>query len=86
MKPELCNEALKRVINPNILVNIISRRVRQLTSVSGGNTSRPLISETAGMGMADIALTELLEDKMGWELDADNPLLAGLEKAKKKKR
>jgi len=59
-------QALIKVGNPNVLVNIISRRVRQLTAV-GGN-SRPLISDTNGMGAADIALTEIVEGKMAWDL------------------
>lgn len=63
---ELMKQALIKVGNPNVLVNIISRRVRQLTAV-GGN-SRPLISDTNGMGAADIALTEIVEGKMSWEL------------------
>ena len=57
-------QALAKVGNPNVLVNLVSRRVRQLTSSGGG--SRPLVSETQGMGAADIALTEIIEDKMGW--------------------
>ena len=67
MNSELCKQALARVGNPNVLVNIVSRRVRQLTS-GGGPNSRPLIADTAGMGAADIALTEILEDKVGWDL------------------
>ncbi|MDB6029403.1 MAG: hypothetical protein JWM68_5626 [Verrucomicrobiales bacterium] len=66
MNSELQKQALAKVGNPNILVNIISRRVRQLTT--HGPHSRPLISETAGMGAADIALLELIEDKIGWEM------------------
>jgi DNA-directed RNA polymerase subunit omega len=67
MNSELTKHALAKVGNPNVLVNIISRRVRQLTT-GGGANSRPLIADTAGMGAADIALTELLEDKIGYEL------------------
>ena len=68
-------QALAKVGNPNILVNLVSRRVRQLTS-SGGGMSRPLITETQGMGAADIALTEIVEDKMSWNVvgtDVDAP-------------
>jgi DNA-directed RNA polymerase subunit omega len=57
-------QALAKVHNPNVLVNLVSRRVRQLTSNGGG--ARPLIGDTQGMGAADIALTEIVEDKMGW--------------------
>lgn len=87
MNSELAKQALTKVGNPNILVNIISRRVRQLTS--GGNNSRPLIADTAGMGAADIALTEIIEEKLSWEM-VQNEEEEGDEKAprgrKKKKK
>lgn len=67
MNSELCKQALAKVGNPNVLVNLISRRVRQLTT-GGGSHGRPLIADTAGLGAADIALTELLEEKLGWEM------------------
>jgi DNA-directed RNA polymerase subunit omega len=67
LNSELCKQALAKVINPNVLVNLISRRVRQLNSGSGGS-SRPLIRDYAGLGVADIALREIVEDKMGWDL------------------
>jgi hypothetical protein len=35
---------------------------------SGGNIARPLVADTVGMGMADIALLEIIEEKLGWEL------------------
>ena len=66
MNAELSKKALEKVGNPNILVNLISRRVRQLNS-AGGTSSRPLIETASGLGVADIALLELVEDKMGWE-------------------
>jgi DNA-directed RNA polymerase subunit omega len=56
--------ALAKVGNPNVLVNIISRRVRQLTS--GGGNSRPLVDQAGNLGAADIALLELIEDKMAY--------------------
>jgi DNA-directed RNA polymerase subunit omega len=74
LNAELLKKAAERVGNPNILINLVSRRVRQLNG-AGGSGSRPLLSGTAGMGAADIALTELVEDKMTWErvesLDSD---------------
>ena len=57
---------MEKVGNPNILVNLISKRVRQLNS-AGGTGSRPLVDNTANMGAGDIALTELVEGKMDWE-------------------
>ena len=67
MNSELCKQALAKVGNPNVLVNLISRRVRQLTSGSGG-LSRPLVDAPPTMGMADVALREIIEGKIGWEM------------------
>ena len=64
MNSDICKKALEKVGNPNVLVNIVSRRVRQLTSAGG----HPLIAETAGLGAADIALLEIVEGKMDFEL------------------
>ncbi len=66
MNSELVKEASEKVPNPNVLINTISRRVRQLSN-GGGGTSRPLIEDTAGLGIADIALLELIQDKITWE-------------------
>jgi DNA-directed RNA polymerase subunit K/omega len=62
---------LEKVGNPNILVNLISKRVRQLNS-AGGTGSRPLV-DTANLSAGDIALTELVDDKMDWEPIAAPP-------------
>ncbi|HIG30745.1 MAG TPA: DNA-directed RNA polymerase subunit omega [Verrucomicrobiales bacterium] len=71
MNSELLRLALEKVENPNILVNIISRRVRQLNA-GGGVGSRPLVDEVVGLGMADVALRELIEGKFEWTvLEAD---------------
>jgi DNA-directed RNA polymerase subunit omega len=64
---ELCRQALAKVGNPNVLINLVSRRVRQLNS-GGGSLSRPLLNDTTSLGAADIALKEIIEDKMSWEL------------------
>ena len=69
MNSEFCKKALEKVGNPNVLVNLISRRDRQLTGA--GSANRPLISETAGLGTGDIAMVEIIEGKMAWELLED---------------
>jgi len=71
LNAELTRRALEKVGNPNVLVNLISRRVRQLNGFSGGSPARALISETAGLGVADIALLEIAEGKLGWEMLED---------------
>lgn len=67
MNSEYVKQALVKVGNPNVLVNLISRRVRQLTS--GGGNSRPLIDQPGTLGAADIALLELIEGKMDFEVN-----------------
>jgi len=68
--------------NPNVLVNLVSRRVRQLNS-GGGSLSRPLILDTVGLGVADIALREILEDKITFDLPEELQLV---EQPRKRKR
>ena len=67
MNAELVQKALEEVGNANTLVNLISRRVRQLNA-----GARPLNGSSAGgnghLGMADVALLELIEGRMGWEI------------------
>ncbi|MBL6765356.1 MAG: DNA-directed RNA polymerase subunit omega [Verrucomicrobiae bacterium] len=76
MNPELVKLAQEKVGNSNVLINIVSRRVRQLNS---GN--RPMLVVSPTLGAADIALTEILEGKLGWDAtalyEAENPTKAG---------
>ena len=81
MNAELCKKALDKVGNPNILINIVSRRVRQLNA-GGGGMGRPLISDAVNLGAADIALREILEEKIGWDV----PELEIVERPTPKKR
>jgi len=43
MNATLVKKALEKVLNPNILVNLVSQRVRQL-NFGGGGSSRPLVA------------------------------------------
>jgi len=81
LNAELARKALEKVGNPNVLVNLISRRVRQLNSGSGA-LSRPLVADTGNLGAADIALLEIIEEKVGFEM----PDVAELTKPVSKKR
>jgi DNA-directed RNA polymerase subunit omega len=67
MNAELVKKALETVGNPHVLVNMVSRRVRQLTSGNGG-ASRPMVLGVENLGAADIALREIIEDKMSFEM------------------
>jgi len=59
MKAELIKAASKVIPNQGILVNMVSRRVRQL---SFGH--RPLVGTALGMLASDIALTEIINEKL----------------------
>lgn len=65
MNAILVKQAMEVVLNPHVLVNMISRRVRQLTA-GGGGANRPLVADIQNLGAADIALREIIEGKMGF--------------------
>lgn len=75
MNLELFKKALEKVKNPNILVNVVSKRVRQLNSV--GAASRPLVSDTSNLSPVDVALREVIEDKLSYELPLSTDVLVG---------
>jgi DNA-directed RNA polymerase subunit omega len=62
MKPELVKAASEVIPNLQILVNVVSRRVRQLTI-----GHRPLVEFVPGLGHADIALSEIANGKLTFE-------------------
>ncbi len=59
MNANLIAAASKVIPLTELLVNVVSRRVRQL---SLGH--RPLVEAPPGMGIADIALTEIIGGKL----------------------
>lgn len=59
MKSDLVEKASEIVSDPLVLVNMVSKRVRQLNS---GRS--PLIPTVPSMGAADIALQEIIEGKI----------------------
>ncbi len=83
MNAELCKRANEKVGNPQVLINLVSRRVRQLNS-GGGGLSRPLVNVPASMGLADIALTEIVEGKMGWDLPEETVAVRPIAKKRRK--
>lgn len=59
MTSHLLEEALKKVPTQQVLVNIVSKRVRQLNQ-----GERPLVEAGFRTGFADIALMEVIADKL----------------------
>jgi DNA-directed RNA polymerase subunit omega len=67
MNALLVKQALEVVVNPNVLINMVSQRVRQLNSGYGG-ACRPLVADVGTLGVADIALREIIEGKMSVDM------------------
>lgn len=63
MTSQLVEEAAKIIPSPQVLINLVSKRVRQLTQ-----GHRPLIEVGARMGLSDIALKEIIEGKITFEI------------------
>ena len=62
MKANLVKAASEVIPNPQILVNMVSQRVRQLLL-----GHRPLVEFAPGLREADIALTEIANGKLAYE-------------------
>ncbi len=63
MRDDYIREAQKVISDPNILINVISRRVKQLR-----RGSRPLVESLEKLSPEDIALREVIEGKISYEL------------------
>ena len=62
MKSNFMEPAQLRIPNPELLINLVSRRVRQLAQ-----GHRPLTQTDPRMEFVDIALKEISEGKLGYE-------------------
>ncbi|GEM_PF-722830 len=60
MNAHILEDAAKVITEPQVLINMVSRRVRQLSA-----GSRPMVEVGARMGLADIALSEIAQGKVG---------------------
>ena len=65
MRDDYIKEALKTINDPNILINVVSRRVKQLK-----RGSRPLVESLEKLSPEDVALREVIEGKIVYEVAA----------------
>lgn len=63
MRDEYIKEAQKVIPDPNILINVVSRRVKQLKY-----GQRPLVESLERLTPEDTALREVIEGKISYEL------------------
>ena len=62
MTTSLLDEAMKVIPNQQVLINVVSKRVRQL---SQGH--RPMVEVGVRLDYADTALREIIEGKISYE-------------------
>jgi DNA-directed RNA polymerase subunit omega len=63
MRDDYLNAAQKVIEDPNVLINVVSRRVKQLRR---GN--RALVESLEKLSAEDTALREIIEGKISFEL------------------
>src|SRR6184192_4162991 len=63
MTTQLLQEAAQVIPNQQVLINVVSKRVRQL-----GLGHRPMVETTPRMSLTDIALKEIFAGKLTYEL------------------
>ncbi len=63
MTAQLLQDAAQVIPNQQLLINVVSRRVRQL-----GLGHRPLVEATPRSSLTDIALREIIAGKLTFEL------------------
>ena len=68
MTAQLLQEAAKVIPNQQLLINVVSKRVRQL-----GIGHRPLVEATPKSSLTDIALKEIIAGKLSYEELKDAP-------------
>ncbi len=59
MNSQFLDEALKVIHEPQVLINMVSKRVRQLSA-----GSRAMVDVEGRMGLSDIALAEIAQGKL----------------------
>jgi len=68
MTNQLLLEAAQAIPNQQLLINVVSKRVRQL-----GLGHRPMVETTPRMSLTDIALNEIIAGKLTYESVAAKP-------------
>ena len=66
MRDDYLQAAREVVVDSNLLVNLVSRRVKQLR-----RGSRPLVESLEKLTFEDTALREIVEGKISYELPLD---------------
>jgi DNA-directed RNA polymerase subunit omega len=73
MTAQLLQDAALVIPNQQLLINVVSRRVRQL-----GLGHRPLVEATPRSSLTDIALREIIDGKLTYELAPESKPAEGV--------
>src|SRR6187401_375038 len=68
MTTQLLQEAAQVIPNQQLLINVVSKRVRKL-----GLGHRPMVETTPRMSLTDIALKEIIAGKLTYESRHESP-------------
>lgn len=63
MRDDYLREAQKVITDPNILINVVSRRVKQLKM-----GQKPLVESLERLSPEDVALREVIDGRISFEL------------------
>jgi len=72
MRDDYLRAAHKVITDPNILINVIAKRVKQLRSGAS-----PLVDSLEKLSLEDIALREVIEGKITYQLVAEEESAQG---------
>lgn len=67
MRDDYLKDALKVIPDANLLINVVSRRVKQLR-----RGSRALVESLEKLSAEDIALREVIEGKISFDIGENN--------------
>jgi DNA-directed RNA polymerase subunit omega len=81
MRDDYLQDARKVIPDANILINVISKRVKQLRSTADYSVKPPKYNHTLGdvfekLSPEDIALREVIEGRISWEFRPEDRLPA----------
>lgn len=65
MKNNYLDKACEIIIEPNILINVVSKRVKQLRC-----EKKSYVKHSEDLSLEDIALREICEKKINYKLDS----------------
>ncbi len=68
MREDYLKEAQKKITDPNILINVVSKRVKQLK-----NGAVPTVASLEKLELEDVALLEVIRGNISYELYKSSP-------------